>query len=67
MVAAFLKRTAAIETTGIRLHDGDLEHSLMKEEKIDVHIFFFLFLCSGIQIFCSFSGAWYQRKSLAIT
>ena len=33
---------------GIRLHDADLEHSLMKEKKIDVHMFFFPFLCSDI-------------------
>ena len=32
----------------IRLHDADLEHSLMKEKKIDVHMLFFPFLCSGI-------------------
>ena len=28
--------------------DGDLEHSLMKEKKIDLHMFFFPFLCSAI-------------------
>ena len=33
---------------GIWLHDGDLEHSLMKEKKIDLHIFFFPFLCPAI-------------------
>ena len=33
---------------GVRLHDGDLEHSLMKEKKIDIHIFFCSFLFSGI-------------------
>ena len=33
---------------GLPLHDADLEHSFMKEKKIDVHIFFYLFLCSGI-------------------
>ena len=33
---------------GIRLHDGDLKHSLMKEKKIDVDIFFFSFLCSSL-------------------
>ena len=43
IVVAFLKKTAAIETTGIRLHDGDLEHSLTKEKKIDVYILFSIF------------------------
>ena len=33
---------------GIRLHDADLEYSLMKEKKIDIHMLFFPFLCSGI-------------------
>ena len=28
--------------------DGDLEHSLMKEKKIDLHKFFFPSLCSAI-------------------
>ena len=32
-IAVFLKKTAAIETTDIRLHDGDLEHCLVKEKK----------------------------------
>ena len=31
-----------------QLHDGDLEHSLMKERKIDLHILFFPFLCSRV-------------------
>ena len=30
------------------MHDGDLEHSLMKEKKIDLHMFFFVFLGSAI-------------------
>ena len=30
------------------MHDDDLEHGLMKEKKIDVHMFFFPFLCSAI-------------------
>ena len=30
----------------IGLHDAELEHSMKK--KLDVHMFFFLFLCSGI-------------------
>ena len=29
------------------MHDANLEHSLMNEKKIDVHMFFFSFLCSG--------------------
>ena len=33
---------------GIRLLDGDLEHCLIKEKKIDVCMFFFPFICSGI-------------------
>ena len=32
IIAGFLKKTAAIETTSIRLHDADLENSLMKEK-----------------------------------
>ena len=32
----------------IRLHDADLEHSFMKEKKIDIHMLFFPVLCSGI-------------------
>ena len=32
----------------IRLHDSDLQHDLIKEKKIDAHMFFFPFLCSGI-------------------
>ena len=39
---------AALETTGVPLHAGDLEHSLMKEKKIGLHMFFFSFLCSAI-------------------
>ena len=32
----------------MRLHDADLEHSLMREKKIDAHMFFFPSLCSDI-------------------
>ena len=39
---------AALETTAVPLHAGDLEHSLMKEKKIGLHMFFFSFLCSAI-------------------
>ena len=46
IITAFLKKAAATEATGIRLHDGELEHSLMREEK-DVNMFFFPFLCTG--------------------
>ena len=42
IIAVFLKKTAAIETAVVYL-----EHSLIKE-KMDVHMFFFPFLCSGI-------------------
>ena len=37
-----------METT-IRLHDNDLEHSLMKEQ-LDVHMFFFPFYVLAFQI-----------------
>ena len=33
---------------GIRFHDGDLEHSLTKEKKTDVYMFFFPSLYSSI-------------------
>ena len=39
----FKKKTAAIEKT-VRLHDADLEHSLMREKKIDAQMFFFPFV-----------------------
>ena len=39
---------AANYKCGIRVHDGDLKHSLMKENKIDHHMFFFPILCSVI-------------------
>ena len=32
----------------IPLHDGDFEHCLIKEKKIDVYMFFFPFICSRI-------------------
>ena len=35
-------------TCGIRLHDAHLDHSLIKEKNIYVHMVFFPFLCSGI-------------------
>ena len=47
--AAFLKRDCSYRFNyGIRLQQGDEEHNLMKEKKVDVHIFVFPFLCSGI-------------------
>ena len=47
-IAAAIKKDCSYRNKcGIRLHDGDLEHSLMKE-KIDLHLFFFPFLCSVI-------------------
>ena len=47
--SCFLKKDCSYRNNcGIRLHDGELKHNLMKEKKIDVHIFFFSFLCSGI-------------------
>ena len=30
------------------MHDANLVHSLIKEKKIDVHMFYFLLSCSGI-------------------
>ena len=47
--SCFFKKDCSYRNNcGIRLHDGDLEHSLMKEKKIDLHMFFFPFLCSAI-------------------
>ena len=47
--SCFFKKDCSYRNNcGIRLHDGDLEHSLMKEKKIDLHMFFFSFLCSAI-------------------
>ena len=48
IIAAFLKKDCSYRNNcGIHLHDFSLEHSLIKE-KIDVYMFFFPFLCSGI-------------------
>ena len=44
----FKKDCSDRNNCGTRLHDGDLEHSLMKEKRIDFHMVFFSFLCSGI-------------------
>ena len=46
----FLKKRLQLRNNyGIRLHDADLERSLMKERKIYyVRVFFFQFLCYGI-------------------
>ena len=47
--SCFLKKDSSYRNNcDIRLHDGDLEHSLMKEKKKDIHMFFFPFLYSGI-------------------
>ena len=47
--SCFLKKDCCYRNNcGIRLHDGDLEHCLIKEKKIDVYMFFFPFICSGI-------------------
>ena len=49
MIAAAIKKDCSYRNNcGIRLHAGDLEHSLMKEKKIGLHVFFFSFLCSAI-------------------
>ena len=40
----FKKECCCRDNCGIRLHDGDLEHCLVK----DVYMFFFAFICSGI-------------------
>ena len=47
IIAVFFKKR---NNCGIRLHDADLQHSLIKEKYIYiyVHMFFFSFLCSGI-------------------
>ena len=47
--SCFFKKDRSYRSNcGMQLHDGDLEHSLMKEKIKDVHIFFFPFLCSCI-------------------
>ena len=48
IVAAIKKDCSYRNNCGIRWHAGDLEHSLMKEKKIGLHMFFFSFLCSAI-------------------
>ena len=48
IVAAIKKDCIYRNNCGIRSHDGDIEHSLAKKKKIDLHIFFFPFLCSVI-------------------
>ena len=48
IIAAAIKKDCSYRNNCvIRLHDGDLEHSLIKEKKIDFHIGF-TFLCSAI-------------------
>ena len=49
MCSYFFKKDCSDRNNcGTRLHDGDLENSLMKEKKIDLHVLFFLFLCFRI-------------------
>ena len=47
--SSFLKKDGSYRNNSdIRFHDGDLEHCLMEEKKIDVHMIFFSFLNSGV-------------------
>ena len=46
--AAIKKDCSYRNNCGIRLHAGDLGHSLMKEKKIGLYMFFFSFLYSAI-------------------
>ena len=47
--SCFLEKDCSYrKNCGIRLHDADLEHSFMKEKKVDAQMFFFPFLWSGI-------------------
>ena len=49
IIAAFIKKDCSYRNNcGIRLHDANLEHSLMNEKKNRCPLFFFPFLCSGI-------------------
>ena len=48
IAAAITKYCSYTNKCGIWLHAGDLEHSLMKEKKIGLHMFFFPLLCSAI-------------------
>ena len=49
IIAAAIKKDCSYRNNcGIRLHAGDLEHSLMKEKKIGLHMLFFSFLSSAI-------------------
>ena len=49
IIAAAIKKNCSYRNNcGIRLHAGDLEHSLKKEKKIGLYMFFFSFLCSAI-------------------
>ena len=48
-IVAVIKKDCSYKSNyGIRLHDGDLEQSHMKE-KIDLHMLFLPFLCSVIR------------------
>ena len=49
IIAAAVKKDCSYRNNcGIQLHAGDLEHSLMKEKKIGLHMLFFSFLSSAI-------------------
>ena len=49
IIAAAIKKDCSCRNNcGFRLHDGDLEHSLIKEKKKDIHMFLFPFLHSVI-------------------
>ena len=48
ITAAVKKACSHRNNCGILLHDGDLEHSLTKEKKIGLQMFFFPCLCSAI-------------------
>ena len=50
IIAAAIKKGCSYRSNcGIQLHAGDLEHSLMKEKKICLRMFFLSFLCSAIR------------------
>ena len=49
MCSCFFKKDCSDRNNcGTLLHDGDLENSLMKEKKIDLHMLFFPVLCFHI-------------------
>ena len=49
IIAATIKKDCSYrKNCGIPWHAGDLEHSLMKEKKKGLHMFFFSFICPAI-------------------